>query len=243
MTKIAYIKWLSSGNVSIPMLLLDNYKKLNLNEMETMLIIHLHSFIEKGNKFPTPEVIAHRMTCSVEQCCDILRKFVQHGIIAIEDEVETFNNVRTESYSLVPLWEKLFTLLTDQGKEKEEETKVQQEESLYSIFEREFARPLSPMECETLSMWIDQDGHTTELITCALREAVISGKMNIRYIDRILYEWKRNGIKTVAQAKEHGQKFRQYNKQTNKTYANNDNDNPKEKEKSSTPFYHWLEKP
>jgi DNA replication protein len=241
MTKTTYIQWISSGNVSIPTILLENYKKLNLNEVEMMLIIHLHSYIEKGNFFPTPEVIAHRMTCSVEQCCDILRKFVQQGIISIEDEVETLNNIRTESYSLVPLWEKLFALLSEKENEQLTEKKEKQEESLYSIFEREFARPLSPMECETLSMWIDQDGHATELITCALREAVISGKMNIRYIDRILYEWKRNGIKTVAQAKEHGQKFRSYNKQSDKGYANNENE--KSKEKNSTPFYHWLEKP
>ncbi|OZM57307.1 DNA replication protein DnaD [Lottiidibacillus patelloidae] len=240
MEKTSYIKWITSGNVSVPMLLLENYKKLQINELETMLLIHLHSYIEKGNYFPTPEDIASRMTCTVEQCCDILRKFIQRGFISIEDQVEHISNVRTESYSLLPLWEKLFTLLNEQGKEKEQQTKVKQEESLYTIFEREFARPLSPMECETLSLWIDQDGHTTELITAALREAVISGKMNIRYIDRILYEWKRNGIKTVEQAKEHGKKFRSYNKQPE---VKSTEDNNKPKEKSTTPFYHWLEKP
>ena len=51
------------------------------------------------------------------------------------------------------------------------------------------------------------------LIKSALREAVISGKLNFRYIDRILFDWKRNGIKTIEQAKSHGRNVRQHQKQ------------------------------
>lgn len=96
---------------------------------------------------------------------------------------------------------------------KKEEQKENQEGLLYKRFEEEFCRPLSPIEAETLSMWIDQDHHSPELITAALREAVVSGKLNFRYIDRILFEWKRNGIQTIEQARVHGEKFRKYNKQ------------------------------
>lgn len=80
--------------------------------------------------------------------------------------------------------------------------------SLYTIFEEEFARPLSPLECETLAIWQDQDQHDAQLIKHALKEAVLSGKLSFRYIDRILFEWKKNGLKTVEQAKIHSQKFR-----------------------------------
>ncbi len=80
--------------------------------------------------------------------------------------------------------------------------------NLYTVFEKEFGRPLSPFECETLGMWEDQDQHHPNLIQAALREAVMSGKLNFRYIDRILFEWKKNGIKTVDQAQNQGRKFR-----------------------------------
>ncbi len=72
---------------------------------------------------------------------------------------------------------------------------------LFNRFEEEFARPLSPIEAETLSMWLDQDHHSPALIMAALREAVVSAKLNFRYIDRILFEWKRNGVKSLDQAK------------------------------------------
>nr|WP_315603012.1 DnaD domain protein [Paenibacillus aurantius] len=76
------------------------------------------------------------------------------------------------------------------------------------IFEKEFARPLTPMELETISGWLDQDHFKEELILAALKEAVFAGKVHFRYIDRILLEWQRNRIQTVDQAKEHAQKFR-----------------------------------
>ena len=80
-------------------------------------------------------------------------------------------------------------------------------------------------------MWLDEDHHDADIIKSALREAVISGKLNFRYIDRILFEWKKNGVKTIEQAKSHGQKFRSYQKS-----------NPKEPEvkKEPLPFYNWL---
>jgi DNA replication protein len=242
MEKTTMLTWLASGNVTIPLLLLENYKELGLQEKEVMLLIHLHANVERGYHFPTPAEIASKMTCSFEECCELLRKLVQQGFLAIEDKVEA-HSIRTENYSLLPLWEKLIQLLTTEQQDEQNSKIEVEEDSLYTTFEREFGRPLSPMECETLSMWIDQDNHSFELISAALKEAVLSGKMNFRYIDRILFDWKRNGIKTLAQAKDYGKKFRGYTKKdTQQAPAATDNKD-KDKNTSSTPFYHWLEKP
>ncbi|MGV2794869.1 DnaD domain protein, partial [Clostridium perfringens] len=89
-----------------------------------------------------------------------------------------------------------------------EAAKEEQERNLFVIFEKEFARPLSPMECETISGWGDQDGYAEELILLALKEAVFAGKVHFRYIDRILLEWSRNRVKTAADAKAYTQRFR-----------------------------------
>ncbi|RXZ80251.1 DnaD domain protein [Paenibacillaceae bacterium] len=79
---------------------------------------------------------------------------------------------------------------------------------LFSLFEQEFGRPLSPMEFESIGAWIDQDGYADELIRFALKEAVFAGKLHFRYIDRILLEWSRNRITNIDEARSHTQKFR-----------------------------------
>lgn len=223
---------LVNGNVSIPSLLLQYYKEIGLNEEECMLLIHVHSFIQKGNQFPTPDQLADRMTCTQAQCTVYLRRFIQQGILSIEQNNQ--NQLVSETYSLYPLWEKL--ILEHYHKETNSVSE-DQEDALYTIFEKEFGRPLSPIECETLSMWLDQDHHSTELIKAALRESVISGKLNFRYIDRILFEWKKNGVKTIEDAKVQGEKFRNHQQGPGKQSK----PSPKKSNNIDFPIYNWLE--
>jgi DNA replication protein len=231
MNKTNMLKWLKEGHITIPAAMLTQYKQMKLNEQELVLLLQLISHIEKGNEFPTPVELSSSMTITVSDCSEILRKLIQKGFIEINDGI-TQDGIRFEKYSIEPLWEKLIDNFLVEEKKKENDVHEQEETDLYTCFEQEFGRPLSPFECESLSMWIDDDHHDPMIIKSALREAVISGKLNFRYIDRILFEWKKNGVKTIQQAKSYGRKVRQYQKQK-----------PKEEsiKTDSLPFYNWLE--
>jgi len=227
MDKGKMAEWLAQGSIAIPKLLLYHYKRLGLTEIEFMVLLHLHSFLEEGISFPTPAEMAERMTLSPAQCMETLRKLVQKGFLAIEEQV---NEVRSETYSLKPLWEKLVYYLFIESANEARASRQEEEQSLYTMFEQEFGRPLSPFECETLTMWIDQDEHDPAIIKAALREAVLSGKLNFRYIDRILFEWKKNGVQTIEQAKDYGKKFRKHQRSSTQ-----------EEFKQTVTFYNWLE--
>lgn len=226
MKKEQFTAILEQGSLSIPNLLLTTYSRLGLKEEEFLLLLHVYANIQKGHFFPTPNELSNHMSISAAECTKLLRNLIQRGFLYIEESEQ--NGIMYEKYSLKPLWEKLyeFTLAT-QEKEKEK--------NLYTIFEQEFGRPLSPIECETLAYWIDQDHHDPDIILSALKEAVISGKLNFRYIDRILFEWKKNGIKTLEQAKKHAQKFREY--QVRQKHAQK----AEQEYKRKVPFYNWLE--
>jgi DNA replication protein len=164
----------------------------------------------------------------------MLRRLIQKGFIQIIDEYSS-EGIRFEKYSVGPLWEKLVDQFLIKNKQTQEVAKKTDESDLYTCFEKEFGRPLSPFECESLAMWMDDDHHDPIIIKAALRESVMSGKLNFRYIDRILFEWKKNGIKTIEQAKNHGRKFRQ--KQT----PNKPAQDSQASSTDSVPFYNWLE--
>ena len=66
------------------------------------------------------------------------------------------------------------------------------ETKIYDAFEREFVRTLSPMEYEIINAWLDSK-YSEELILGALKEAVYNGATNLKYIDKILYEWHKKG--------------------------------------------------
>lgn len=63
---------------------------------------------------------------------------------------------------------------------------------IYSKFESEFGRVLSPIEYETINRWLSS-GVKEDLILNALKESVVSGACNLRYIDKIIYSWTKKG--------------------------------------------------
>lgn len=68
--------------------------------------------------------------------------------------------------------------------------------NIYETFQKELVRSLSPVEYEYINAWLDK-GMSEDLIIGALKEAVLSGAKNFRYIDRILYDWRKQGFNSM----------------------------------------------
>jgi DNA replication protein len=225
---------LKLGTVSVPGLLLRSYARMGLSEIEVMLLIHLMYFAaHEGTLFPTPEQLADRMSTSPDRVLSAIERFVREGFVSIEDDVDDATGVRGERYDFTLLYAKLSAAWAQQPRSDEaipltslslapaprantggqasghpRETAATRRKDLFTVFESEFARPLSPMEYETIVGWLDQDRYTDSLIMTALKEAVFAGKVHFRYIDRILMEWQRNRITTPEEAKAYTERFR-----------------------------------
>lgn len=232
MDKDIFLQWMTQKFITIPSMLFSSYKQIGLKETELVALLHIQTFLEEGITFPTPELLSKRMDLSKGQCAEILGHLVRHQFISIEKKVDD-EGIVYEMFSLEPLWKKLYSHLQRERLLDHEQEQLIEEGELFRRFEEEFSRPLSPIEAETISMWLDQDNHTPALIMAALREAVVSGKLNFRYIDRILLEWKRNGIKTPEQARIHGEKFRKY--------TTSGKQEQKGIEEGAYPGFQWLE--
>jgi DNA replication protein len=221
---------MKEGTLPIPGVLIRNYKELGLTDQEMMLVIHILGFQQEGNEFPTIFELRNRMSTEETQLISMLQKLVQKGFLVIEDVSEN-SGIRSEAFRVDALYFKLAQYLAEQHAaiQPAAAEPAREDVNLYTVFEQEFGRPLSPIECETLAMWQDQDHYTSELIIAALREAVISGKLYFRYIDRILFEWQKNNIRTPKQAREFSLKFRKPQPL------------PQTKKSEPFPFFNWLE--
>ncbi|MGK7378230.1 DnaD domain-containing protein [Planococcus sp. 1R117A] len=221
--------WIEQGNVSISQLFFRFYKELKITDEEAMLIMHVHAFQQAGNPFPTPDEIGSRMMTTQKSVTTMLQKLMQQGYLAIEQEKE--KDILTERISLQPLWDRLLDCVYKEQHAEKENSQKALEGEIFQLFEQEFGRFLSPMEIETISMWMDQDGHTPAIIRMALKEAVISQKISLRYVDRILFEWKKKNITTSNEVTRHATSFREKNIQLQPA-ANN---------AKKVQFYNWLE--
>lgn len=223
MTNIPSFQHILLTQIPIPVQLLTSYKQLGLDETEAMVLLQIHRFLFEQNEFPTPMDIASCLTIGETECSNILRKLIQKDMLEIK-QTENDKQQITETYSLEPLWKNLYNL-NDHEQNREEGT-------IFILFEQEFGRPLSPFEIETINAWLDKDKFIPSLIKAALREAVLMGKLNFKYIDRILREWKRKGIHTVDQARQASKSFHNHQTSTKKF---------PEKKRNTSFYYNWLE--
>ncbi len=103
-------------------------------------------------------------------------------------ELKKIGEVRDEVINLDGLYQKLAFVMMNGVKEEKKEISS----DIFTTFEKEFGRTLSPMEYEIIKAWLEGD-YTEELVLLALKEAIYNGVSNLRYIDRILHEWYKKG--------------------------------------------------
>ncbi len=209
---------LGAGMAVIPYVLLRHYRKLKLTDSEAMLLVHLIAFKQVEQKdFPTMEELEEVTGSGAQSIAESLQKLMRAGFIAIDEELDELRGIQYERYNLSGLYHQLSLCLASEEKQRtqaanrrtKKAAKPETDSSnMFTVFEKEFGRPLSPMECETISGWMDQDRYPEELIRMALKEAVFAGKVHFRYIDRILLEWSRNRVRSAEDARAYTQKFR-----------------------------------
>lgn len=214
------LQLLQEGATSVSNLLLKMYKRMSLADDEMMLIIHLLSFQQEGNRFPTLSELEERMSMSNMRLIQSLQKLLKEDWISIDEFIDPQSGMRHEQYNLTPLYRKLYQTWREQQAdprmaeaviEPYQETAAALDAepvAIYSRFEQAFGRPLSPFEIESIHIWTEQDGYQDDLILTALREAATVGKLHIRYIDRILLEWQKQQITSVEQARLYSLNFR-----------------------------------
>ena len=84
--------------------------------------------------------------------------------------------------------------------------------NIYSYIEQEFGRLISPTEYEYISHWEDN-----EVTRYAIKNAVLNGVYNLKYINNTLENWKKKNLNTIQKIQEDEKKFKK-----NKSKKEND---------------------
>lgn len=86
---------------------------------------------------------------------------------------------------------------------KEEDKEINKESKKFELIEKNLCRVLSPIEIEVINSWDYDD----EIIELAIRESILNNAKTIKYIDRVLFNWEQNNIRTVEDAKKYIEEF------------------------------------
>ena len=78
--------------------------------------------------------------------------------------------------------------------------------TLFDEIEKEFKRPLTPREFQIINVW-KEVGYLDETIRLALKEASYNQALSIAYIDKILNNWDKKGIRTKEDVERNREEF------------------------------------
>ena len=175
-----------SEAIDFRFLLLENYKKLKINENELVVIFMIDHLVSQGNPFITADLLSLKMSLDNKEIDALIADLLTRGFM----EYTTING-RTVT-SLNPLKEKLFSefsfTVSKEAEIKNNERLNNQLQNIFAAYEAELKRTLQPTEIATIREWVAM-GHSDETIINALREALSQGKRSIKSVDKILLSW------------------------------------------------------
>ena len=137
-----------------------------------------------------PSIFVQELNIDKYKVLELINSLKEKNILTILIKKEN-KKVSSEYISLQPLYDKIMNIVMD-NKEKQ----IEIDENIYSIFENELGRTLSPLEYEKIKEMVTSYGQ--ELVVEALKEAVYNRANNLRYIETILSEWNKKGYKSKA---------------------------------------------
>ena len=161
--------------VDFKKLLIIKAKGLNISDQECYVLLLIITMTEIGMKPITPSAI--------RQLCSLPLSKIDEILISLVDKHYILR--QRGSLNLKPLYQ----LLLNQNVKDET-----QDIDMISVFENTFGRSLNQMELEIIQSF-KASGYDDQMILDALNEAVKSGVMNFRYIEKILNNWSKQGVK------------------------------------------------
>lgn len=173
--------------VDFKYLLLDNYKKLKIDESELVVILMIDHLLLQSNAFIDADLLSLKMTINVRKIDEILANLLQKGLISY-----VVKNKKTTT-SLEPLRKKLYKefQMSVMDDELVSQPNIERKMSnIYSQFETLLNRTLSPVELSKIREWISF-GYSDEKIIEALKEALSKNKKSLRSVDKILLTWQK----------------------------------------------------
>ena len=194
---MTYLDVFKSGNLVLPSALLLHFKELFPSSDDFLVWQFFYLQNTTGLEEMSPSQIAERIGKEISDVNQSISNLTERGLlqyrtIELNGEIELLFDA---SLAL----ERLDDLLGAPTSSSDQLTPQNQLKDLVETFQQELGRLLTPFEIEDLTKTLKEDGASADLIKEALREAVLNGKQNWKYIQAILRNWRHEGIKSVAQ--------------------------------------------
>ena len=199
---------LKKGQFVVPYYLFQLKDKFLITFEEFIFLIYLTNMGEKI--VFDPEKISLDLNLPLEEIMVMIDSISEKKLLSV-DVIKNDKGIMEEYIMLDLFYDKVTSLLVEELNQVDASTKV----NVYEKIEQEFGRPITSIEYEIIKSWLE-NGTSEELVLEALKEAVFNGVTNLRYMDKILYEWTKKGFKNKEDVEKSHVQHREEKKQERK---------------------------
>lgn len=189
------IDMLKKKNLAIPGVLFFNTDKLGINYDELYFLTYV---INLENLEFDMVKIGKTLNIKPKDILKIVNDLSEKNLLKL-DVVKNDMDVK-EIINLDPLYHKMAFISMNQKEEKKVDN------VLFDKFESEFKRPLTSREYQIINAW-KEVGYLDETIILALKEASYNGVFSVAYIDKILNNWEKKGIRTKEDVEKNREEY------------------------------------
>ncbi len=180
---------LNARSINIYLVLLKEYRRLGLDEVELVILMNLFLDNENGIYVLKFKKLTQRMSISVNECEEKMQGLMNKGFVEIRVEYDKQNRA-TEYFDLNPtlkMLEKIYSL----------EAEDEKNQKIISMIEHQLGSALSPNDINVVLSW---KSYSYEEIMEAYSKALANGVVSVNYINSILRSQERLD-RTVDEAK------------------------------------------
>ncbi len=168
------------GYLNLEKLILDNYKSLNINEKEAIILIEFANSYSKYDGNVYEDKLAKKLHLDTNEVANIVARFLELDILDCSYLIT--NGIGQTHYSLAPMFSRIESIILHPTNDTETTSEI------ISFLESKLLRNLSSAEMDKVLLWKD-DNITLEDVSKAIDKLNAAGtSITILRLEKSLYQ-------------------------------------------------------
>lgn len=184
-----FIRLLEDEMLDINALLIKNYKKLNINEKDIIVLSSLARQDYKGNRMFQKIALKKKVALETNDFNACLYNLCEKGYLEITDTVNPKTGKECEEFSLKKLYLAIIDLYIDKPDKKNDEN-LSMQEKITKFYDEHYNKQMSPLDADIIRNWCSEKQFSFEEIKNEMLDAIKMGKMSLKSVDQALIKKK-----------------------------------------------------
>lgn len=197
--------YINAGSSEFSNLLFDKFGKTDLTPTEWLVYMFLSQYVQHHADAPDLAQLAANAKMQATTFMNALNSLCAKGAVDLQTTTDAAGKL-VDHYDVTPLLEKLVQT-PDATATPQQSSGLSPIRQVTGQVETEFGRLLTPIEQQTIRDWLNTDHYSADLISLALREAVLNQAYSLKYMDRVLLSWEKQHLTTPEAVRRHQTKF------------------------------------